>query len=217
MSTLLHRSAALAVAALTMCGLTLAVAGCGGLLSNPETRRLYQVTSVSSFATGVAHSDAQLTIGPVEAPAGLDTNRIALTRAPLSLDYYAEVAWSDRAPAMVRTTLLESMQNSGLFKAVGSDTFNLRTDYLLKTELRNFEAVYDSPAAAPAVTVVLGLTLVKLPGDAVVGQTVIRERQPAGSNEIPEVVGAFNVALGKALQQAVGWTADHAALSPTRR
>jgi cholesterol transport system auxiliary component len=212
MSTLLHRSAALALAALV-----LTLAGCGGLLSNPETRRLYQVTSVSSFAAGLPHAAVQLTIGPVEAPAGLDTNRIALSRAPLSLDYYADVSWSDRAPAMVRTTLLESLQNSGAFKAVGSDSFNLRSDYLLKTELRNFEAVYDSPGPGPTATVVLGLTLVKLPGDAVVGQTVIRERQAAASNEIPEIVGAFNTAIGRALQQAVGWTADHAALSPTRR
>ncbi|HEY1796591.1 MAG TPA: ABC-type transport auxiliary lipoprotein family protein [Stellaceae bacterium] len=213
MSTLLHRSAALALSALTL----LTLAGCGGLLSNPETRRLYQVTSVSSFASGLPHSAAQLAIGPVEAPAGLDTNRIALSRAPLSLDYYAEVSWSDRAPAMVRTALLESMQNSGLFRSVGSDTFNLRTDYLLKTELRSFEAIYDSQGPGPTVTVVLGLTLVKLPGDAVVGQTVIRERQPAASNEIPEVVRAYNTALGKTLQQAVAWTADHATLSPTRR
>jgi cholesterol transport system auxiliary component len=217
MSTLLHRSAALALAALSVTALTLAVAGCGGLLSNPETRRLYQVTSVSRFAPGLRHSEAELTMGLVEAPAGLDTNRIALTRAPLSLDYYADIAWSDRAPAMVRTALLESTQNSGLFKAVGSDTFDLRSDYLLKTELRNFEAVYDSPGPSPTVTVVLGLTLVKLPGDAVVGQTVIRERQPAASNEIPDIVGAFNSALGKAQQEAVGWTAEHATLSPSRR
>ena len=212
MSTLLHRSAALVLAALIM-----TVAGCGGIFTNPETRRLYQVTSVSTFAPGLPHSDAQLAVGPVEAPAGLDTNRIGLTRAPLSLDYFADVAWSDRAPAMVRTTLLESLQNSGLFKAVGSDTFNLRSDYLLKTELRNFETVYDSQAVGPTATVVLGLTLIKLPSDAVVGQTVIRERQPAASNEIPEIVGAFNLALGKALQEAVGWTADHATLSPSRR
>jgi len=212
MSPLLHRSAALALAALI-----LSVAGCGGLFTNPETRRLYQVTSVSSFAPGLPHVGAQLTIGPVEAPAGLDTNRIALSRAPLSLDYFADVAWSDRAPAMVRTALLESAQNSGVFTAVGSDTFNLRSDYLLKSELRKFEAVYDSPGPGPTVGVVLGLTLVKLPGDAVVGQTVITERQPAASNEIPEIVEAFNRALGKALEQAVGWTADHAALSPRRR
>jgi cholesterol transport system auxiliary component len=213
MSTLLHRSAALTLSALTL----LTLAGCGGLLSNPETRRLYQVTSVSTFASGLPHSDAQLAVGPVEAPAGLDVNRIALSRAPLSLDYYAEVSWSDKAPAMVRMALLESLQNSGLFKAVGSDTFNLRSDYLLKTELRSFDAVYDSHGPGPTVTVVLGLTLIKLPGDAVVGQTVIRERQPAASNEIPEIVSAYNLALGRALQQAVGWTADHATLSASRR
>jgi len=212
MSTLLHRSAALVLAALT-----LTVAGCGGLLSNPETRRLYQVTAASSFAPGLPHVAGQLTIAPVEAPAGLDTNRIALSRAPLSLDYYAEIAWSDRASAMVRTALVESAQNSGLFAAVGSDTFNLRSDYLLKTEMRDFEAVYDSQGAGPTVTVVLGLTLVKLPGDAVAGQTVITERQPAASNGIPDIVEAFNTALGKALRDAVGWTAEHAALSPQRR
>lgn len=216
MSTLLHRCGALALAAPVLVTIVLTLGGCGGLLSNPETRHLYQVTSVSTFAAGLPHSAAELTIGPVEAGAGLDTNRIALSRGPLTLDYYADVAWSDRAPAMVRTTLLESMQNSGLFKAVGSDTFNLRSDFLLKTELRGFAAVYDSHGPGPTVTVVLGLTLVKLPGDAVTGQTVIRERQPAASNGIPDIVAAYNLALGKALQQAVAWTSGHAALSPHR-
>ena len=40
MSTLLHRSAPLVVAALCI-----VLAGCGGLLSNPEQRHLYQVTA----------------------------------------------------------------------------------------------------------------------------------------------------------------------------
>jgi cholesterol transport system auxiliary component len=215
MSTLLHRSAALALVALAVAALTLA--GCGGLLTNPDTRRMYQVTAATSFAPGLPHTAAQLTVGPVDAPAGLDTTRIALSRTPLSLDYFADVAWSDRTPAMVRTALHDSAQNSGAFAAVGSDTFNLRADYLLKTELRDFEAVYDSQRAGPTATVVMSLTLVKLPGDTVAAQTVITQRQPSASNGIPDVVGAFNAALGKALQEAVGWTAAHAALSPRRR
>jgi len=215
MSTLLHRSAALALVTLTLA--TLPLAGCGGLLSNPTPRSLYQVAAATSFAPGLPHTAAQLTIGPVDAPAGLDTTRIALSRTPLSLDYFADVAWSDRTPAMVRTALLASAQNSGAFAAVGSDTFNLRADYLLKTELRDFEAVYDSQRAGPTATVEMSLTLVKLPGDTVAAQTVVSQRQPAASNAIPDIVGAFNTALDKTLQQAVGWAAGHAALPPSRR
>jgi len=210
MSMLLHRSAALALAAL-------ALAGCGGLLTNPETRRMYQVTAATSFAPGLPHVAAQVTVGPVDAPAGLDTTRIALSRSALSLDYFADVAWSDKAPAMVRAALHDSAQNSGAFAAVGSDTFNLRADYLLKTELRDFEAVYDSQGAGPTATIVMSLTLIKLPGDTVVAQTVISQRQAAGSNEIPTIVAAFNTALDRALQEAVGWTAGHAALPARRR
>src|SRR6185312_9998920 len=135
--------------------------------------------------------------------AGLDTPRIALARSPLTLDYFAEVAWSDKAPALVRTAMIQAFENSGAFSAVGSDTFSLRTDYLLKSELRNFEAVYDSQSGNPVATVALSLKLVKLPGDTISAQTVISQRQPAASNAIPDIVGAFNIALGKALQEAV--------------
>jgi len=212
MSTLLHRTAPLILAALT-----LAVAGCGGVLSNPEQRRLYQVAAPTSFGAGLPHVRAQLTVGPVDAGAGLDTPRIALARSPLTLDYFAEVAWSDKAPALVRTAMIQAFENSGAFSAVGSDTFSLRTDYLLKSELRNFEAVYDSQSGNPVATVALSLKLVKLPGDTISAQTVISQRQPAASNAIPDIVGAFNIALGKALQEAVGWTASHAASVPARR
>ena len=212
MSILLHRSAPLILAALV-----LAVSGCGGVLSSPEQRHLYQVKAATEFAAGLPHRAVQLTIGTVDAPAGLDTERIALSRTPLSLDYFADVAWSDRVPAMVRTALIESFENSGAFAAVGSDSFSLRADYLLKTEMRDFEAVYDSQSGNPIVTVVLSLKLLRLPAGEIVAQTLITEREPAAANAIPDVVGTFSTTLDKALREAVGWTATHAALSPARR
>jgi cholesterol transport system auxiliary component len=191
--------------------------GCGGLLSSPKPRHLYQLTPATVFPEGLPNVSAQLTIDPVDAPAGLDTDRIALSRAPLSLDYYADIAWSDQASAVVRNALIESFENCGHFTAVGSSAFSLNADYTLKTGLRSFEALYDSASKAPTVTIVLGVKLIKLPARTIVAQTVISERQRAAGNEIPQIVEAFNEGLHREIAQIVGWTVSQAALPSQHR
>ncbi|MGH7094429.1 MAG: ABC-type transport auxiliary lipoprotein family protein [Stellaceae bacterium] len=212
MSTLSRRCALSILAAAAF-----VLTGCGGILSNPPPRKLYQVTAATRFPAGLPRLAAQLTIDSISAPAGLDTERIALSRSPVSIDYFAGVAWTDRVPSLLRTVLVQSFENSGAFSAIGTDTFIPRTDYLLAVEVRDFEAAYDSPTAPPVATVGLSLKLLKLPERRIVAQTLIQTRQPAAANAIPQVVDALDTALHKAASEAVGWTADNAALSSRRR
>lgn len=207
--SMLPRRATLPVLAV----LLLSLSACGGILSTPTPRHLYQVTAATRFPAGMPHLSAQLTIDRIGAPAGLDVERIALTRPPFSIDYFADVAWTDRVPQILRTAITQSFENSHAFAAIGTDAFIPRTDYLLAIEVRDFEAAYDSPQGVPTVKVGLSLKLLKLPERRIVAQTLIEARQPAAANAIPQVVEAFNMALHKALSETVGWTADNAALS----
>lgn len=200
-----------------LAAVAVAVSGCNGLLGSPPQRQLYRLTAVTRFPAGLPHVAGQLIVAAVNAPAGLDTRRIALLRTPLSLDYYAGSAWSDRLPELVRTLLAESIENSGAFAAVGSDPLSLHGDYRLETELRDFETVYDSPDGAPAVKIAMLLKLVRLPDEKIVAQTLIAERQAAPANAIPAVVATFNAAFARALERSAIWVADKAALSPPRR
>ena len=80
----------------------------------------------------------QLIVEEPLAPTGLNTTRILLHRSAIELEYYARANWTDRAPAMVHTLIVESFENSSKIVAVGCESLGLRADYVLKLELREF-------------------------------------------------------------------------------
>lgn len=190
--------------------------GCGGIFSDTPRRPLYQLKPAVVFSSPVRHVSAQLLLALPNAPAGLDTNRVALSRAPMSLDYFADAEWTDSAPLVVQAALLDGFEKSGAVPAVGRDTAGLRADYILETDLRDFTAAYDSPNGPPRVTVAFSLKLIKIPDRKILAQRSIIRQQPAAGNKIPDIVEAFNAALGSAVEEAVRWTAGNPALSAPR-
>ena len=192
--------------------LGLALTGCGGLLSEAPKRQLYRLEPAIAAPAGLPHIAAQLLVAVPVAPAGLDTARIALSRTPESLDYFADAEWTDRAPLLVQTALVDAFEKSGAVAAVARDTVGLRADYVLETSLREFQAVYDSPSAPPHVTVTLTAKLVKIPERKIVGQTSIRRQASAAGADIPAVIRAFDEAVGGAVAEVVGWTVTNPGL-----
>lgn len=196
-------------------GLALALAGCASLLTDPP-KPLFQLTPKSTFPAGLPHLSGQLLVDLPLAPGGLDTARIALSRSPVSLDYFADGEWTDRAPRLVQTALLESFENSRTVTAIDRETIGLGADLVLKSELRHFEAVYDSPNGAPQVWVVVNLRLVKMPERKIIAQQSFEARAPAAANKIGDIVLAFDEALGTVMKEAVAWTVTNPALQVRR-
>ena len=194
----------------------LLAAGCGGIFSDTPRRPLYQLKPAVTFGAPMRPIAAQLLIALPSAPAGLDTNRVALSRAAMSLDYYADAEWSDSAPLLVQSALIDAFEKSGAFPAVGRDSAGLRADFVLETDLRDFTAVSDSPNARPRVTVTLTLKLIKIPDRKIVAQHTVSRQQPAAGTAIPDIIQAFNAALSGAVEEAVRWTAGIPALLSSR-
>ena len=140
-----------------------------------------------------------------------------MSRSPTTLDYLADGDWTDRAPPLVKTVLIEAFENSRAFTAVGPDSLDLRPDFLVESELRHFEAVYDSPAAAPLVWVQIAVKLIKVPQHTILAETLISARQPASANATPQIVLAFDGAMADAARQIVAWVLTNPALSAPRR
>ena len=189
------------------------LAGCGGLLSSPPKRQLYRVNPTLAFAAGLPHVAAQLVVAQPSAPAGLDTERIALSRAPLSLDYFADAQWADRMPFLVQSALVEGFEKSAAIPGVGPDNGSLSADFVLETAIRDFEAIYDAPDAPPHISVALDAKLIRMPARRVVAQISVSRDAKASANAVPDVVAAFDSALGGAVTQVVTWTLDNPALS----
>lgn len=170
-----------------------------------EPGSLYTLTPKTTFDAGLPKVEWQLLVEPLIAAAGLNTSRIALQHSPLTLDYYAQSNWTDRAPLMVQTLLVESFENTGRILGVARDSAGLRADYILKTELREFQAEYGG-AGPPLVRVRINAKLVRMPDRAIVANNTVERTERAATNDMAAIVGAFDEALGGVLRRIVEWT-----------
>jgi len=197
------RIAALAALA----ALAQAVTACTGIIPGTgEPLKLYTLTPKSTYSGDLPKVDWQLVVETPVAPAGINTNRIALAHSPITLDYFAGATWTDSAPAMVQTLLVESFENTHRIIAVGRESVGLRADYVLKLELREFQAEYASPDAAPTVHIRVIAKLVRMPKREIVASHMVEQKAAAAANNLDSVVAAFDEALGPVLKDIVVWT-----------
>jgi cholesterol transport system auxiliary component len=193
-----------AAAALTA---AFAASACQGLIpgASRDPPRLYEVTPKSTFDPALPRVRSQLVVETPESAAGLQTSRIAVKQKPTTLDYYARSEWTDLAPRLVQTKLIESFENSGKIVSVGREGSGLRSDYILKSELRHFEAqLYDSEK--PLIRVVVNVKLVRMPAREIVANRSFERTQKVDVAEIDKLVEGFDEALGGVLKRVVEWT-----------
>lgn len=169
--------------------------------------KLYTLTPASDFPPTPSRVSSQILVDEPVSPASLDTERIALARSPTSVDYFAAADWTDRAPIMVQSLLVQSFENSGRLTAIGRESLSLRADYILRIELRHFEADY-ALRQTPSAFIQVGVKLVKMPDRVIVAQRTIETRVPARENQMPAIIDAFDAALHQVMQQIVDWTLD---------
>lgn len=166
---------------------------------------LYRLTPKSTFSEDLPSVDWQLVLEVPIANAGLSTTRVALQRSPTQLQYFANSSWTDRAPLMVQTLLIESFENSNRIVAVGRESVGLRADFILKSELREFQAEYFR-GTLPSVRVAINAKLVKMPRRAIIGSRSFEAVEPAQADSMDEIIAAYDGALGSVLKDLVEWT-----------
>ena len=182
-----------------------ALSGCA-LPGAGEPPQLYTLTPKSTFSSDLPTVDWQMIVERPIAAAGLNSQKIALQRSPVTLDYFARASWTDTAPQLVQTLLIESFENTGKIRAVTRESTSLRPDYVLQTELREFQAEYTSPAQPPTVRVRLNAKLIRLPDRTIIGNQTVERTWTAAKPDMESVVLAFDEALGKVMKQVVEWT-----------
>lgn len=189
-------------------GLGVGLAGCTQIVpGQTPPPELYRLTPKSTFPESLTPVDWQLLVETPTASAGLNTPRIALMRSATKLEYYARSNWTDRAPNMVQSLVIESFENSNAIVAVGRQTVALRADYLLKTELREFQAEYFT-GGLPDAHVAINAKLVEMPERRIVGSSEFAATVRSEGDRLQEIVYAFDTALGKVLKNLVIWTLE---------
>ncbi len=169
-----------------------------------EPPQIYTLSPKSTFAADLPRVEWQLIVEAPISAASLNTARIVVQRSALQIDYFARSNWSDTAPLLVQTLLIESFENTGKIVAVSREATNLRADYLLKTELREFQAEFDG-SGLPQVRVRINGKMVRLPERTIIASLTSERVIRAEKSDMASIVDAFDEALGKVLKEQVDW------------
>lgn len=183
----------------------LLLGGCELIKAAEEPTDLYTITPKSTFDSDMPAVLWQLSVEVPAASANINTGRIAIAQSPTSSDYYAKTAWTDRAPLMVQTRIVDSFENSHKIVAVTRESIGVRPNYVLQTDLRNFEAMYFY-GGTPIAHVRLVAKLVRMPDRQIIAVGTFERCVRARADKVPKVVEAFDQALGSVMKRLVAWT-----------
>jgi len=182
------------------------LAGCGVLPGGGPPADMFTLTPKNTFDERLPVVDWQLVVEEPSAAGGLQVQSIALRTRAIELQYFAGARWTERAPRMIQTLLVESFENSGKIIAVGRQTIGLRSDFNLKTELREFQAEYANPNQPPMVHVRLSARLIQQPRREIIASENFDAKVVAASTSMEDVILAFDDALGKVIRRTVEWS-----------
>ena len=194
---MIQRLAALAAALL--------LGACELIKAAEEPTDLYTITPKSTFDQDMPAVFWQLAVEVPGASANLSTSRIAISQSPTSSDYFSKTAWTDRAPLMVQTRIVDSFENSHKIVAVARESIGLRANYVLQSDLRNFEAMYFY-GPQPIAHVRIVAKLVRMPDRQIIAVGSFERCVRARADKVPKVVEAFDQALGSVMKRLVAWT-----------
>ncbi len=192
--------------ALLVTGLSsVALSACSGIIGPPEPAPLYMLKNTPMPAGGGPRVPWQVSVVLPDSPDSLDTSRIALVQPSDQMDYYANSSWQDRLPFLVQSALIDAFEASGRIASVGRDTDGLKSDYLLLTDIHDFQARYDVADAPPTAVVKLSVKLIAARTRTIAQATSVGKEVPTTQNSVPAVVQAFNQALSETMAQTVSW------------
>lgn len=180
------------------------LSGCVSVLPDAQPAAIRYAISPVEFP-GVVDEPVtwSLAVDDPFATRAYDTAKIALTRSPGQIEYYAQGEWADRAPNLIRTALIRSFENSGRIQAV-SDTVTLPgATFVLRTDVRTLHVDYVS--GQPMAIVEIFAKVSDRRGDFLGSQRFTRE--VAIDRDSVSAIGlAFDGAISAAITDIVGWS-----------
>ncbi len=180
------------------------LAGCSSLLDvKRQPFTIYSPQLEPAAATRMAAVDWQLVVETPLASDTLDTARMLVMPSPGVLEVFPGARWSDPAPALLRSLVVEGFEHSGRIAGVGSAASGMRADYALAIELRDLQLEIPQ---GPRAVVRFQARLLDYTSNRVLAARGFEARQPAAGTEASQAFLAFQAALNQAVAEVVDWT-----------
>jgi cholesterol transport system auxiliary component len=194
--------------------LTIGLAGCISLLPKNKPAQLYRFAPAGAAAASKGPMTTSA-VGVFSGGGGFQQEAAGdriLTITGDRAAYIAEARWAAPAQVLFDQAVDAAFETAGGHVRLVPRGAPAPTDYVLRLDVRNFEARYDAGAkAAPTVLVRVHAALTRDRNRTIVAEQVFEARVPARDNRVGAIVAAFDSGIGQVLSQLVAWT-DQAAV-----
>jgi ABC-type uncharacterized transport system auxiliary subunit len=183
--------------------LSLALAGCGGLLETTiPAPQAYVLRLPAATAPGdAAPLPGALLVQRPEPGPGLDSDKIVLLRSDHRFDFYAASRWAVPAPDLVESLIIDVLGAGGKFAGVYDDASPYAPRYNLRCGLRRFEADYTRGGSAPTVFVTLDCTVGRHRDRELLATFRAEGSAAVAEDRLNAIVAAFDQATATAVNE----------------
>lgn len=185
------------------------LSACGSILPKAEPLEILQPQIHVAADPAWPQADWQLSVARPASNDMLGSAHLAVSPTPGRIMFYKGVTWDDSLPDVVQQATVAAFEDSGKLRAVVGRNGGTRTDFSLQMDLRDYEAVYRTPAGPPEIDLTISARLIDPAGGRVVASRVFRTSVPAASTDIHTVAQTFDTALAKLLHDVIGWTLEN--------
>ena len=193
---------------LIILGVLLLLPGCAGLFDPgpPMASVILPVKMPEPSTRG--RMPLQLLVARPAADESNRTDRIMALMNGFEVRALDTAKWVSPVPQMVQRQLVDSLESTRRFAAVGWEESNLDARFRLGTDIRRFYLRYDANNAAPVADIVMVFTLVNPETGKVAARKLVRVEEQCAGNSVKEFVDAFGRGMTGVLATASQWTAE---------
>jgi phospholipid/cholesterol/gamma-HCH transport system substrate-binding protein len=165
---------------------------------------IYTLNAVHDFPPLTGPQRGQVAVPEPAALMSLSSDKILIARDGSVGASIENVQWSDNLPVLFQAKLIESLENSGYFQAVGRPTDGFEADDQLATEVRTFRIVtMPEPAAVVAFSAKI------LSGGRIKAQHVFEATVPIAATDGAAAAAGLNQAFDKTVKALVAWAGEN--------
>jgi cholesterol transport system auxiliary component len=173
------------------------LAGCsGGFRSDLPPQQTYVLRAAAVRAPPLEAPGSLQVVRPLPGP-GLESDRIMVLRSDRRLDYLSGSRWATDVPVLVESLAVDTLRG-GAFSAVYDSFAGFPADYVLRMNVRRFEADY-TVGDRPRVFVTLECVLGRRDERRALATFTAEGSADASASRVTALVAAFETAVNAAL------------------
>ncbi|MEM6481076.1 MAG: ABC-type transport auxiliary lipoprotein family protein [Pseudomonadota bacterium] len=194
------------MAALICCYLSLTgCAALGALNAASEPGDAYELRPPPGLPIAASARSEQLVIDLPTASGAIDTDRVLVRPNTSQVQYLPGARWTQAAPVMIQTVLVEIFLRTGGFQFVGQRPIGPVSDIILVTHLSDFGVEFDPASGEGNIVVTLVANVVREDDATIIASRRFSRRTAISETATPAVIAGFESVSGAIFVDLADW------------